>query len=260
MMNGGEAKVVLLKQPGFITVSVSASSDAKRQPNWSGIKVWACRYPFSISGDVPVTLAYGETNLAMPLVNTFKNGGKTETAVFTLRADPSLVGSLSDIGLTSGDNACWFSLPLDREAVLVRFKSRSSEAELSEFEELRNSNSTEDRQHALEMVLFKLTAAELKRIGIHQHLTVPPTKPVFWDIAGQNTCAPDYLNEEAKFSEVLRRANCPASIGIGNLCGITWVVDREKFFQARDALLAAKRAKLLGKTTSVVVEPGFQLE
>jgi len=101
----------------------------------------------------------------------------------------------------------------------------------------------------LEMVLSKLTVAELHRVGIHQLLTRPPIKPAFWEIAWQQTASPEFSSEETMFHKVLERANCQIGTGIGNCGGITWTVRQDQFFQARDALLAAKRAKLLQKTS-----------
>lgn len=258
-MNGDQAKVVMLKQPTQITVSISAKSDAKHQVNWSELQVWAGRYPFSTSGNIPVMLTYGGTNLAVPLVSTFKRNERTETAIFELQADPTLIESLSDVLLKFGDNQSSFNLPLERMELLARFTARASEEELSQFEILRNSSSGEARRAALEMVLFKLTAAELKRVGIRQCLVVPATMPVFWDVAELATCTSGYTNEQARFSEVLQRETCPA-YGIGNMRGITWAVDRKKFFQARDSLLAAKRERLLSDTTQLAIEPNFKIE
>jgi hypothetical protein len=259
LVNGEQAKAVLLKRPSQITVSVSATSNAKRQVKWSQLQVWAGRHPFSISGNAPVMLAYGGTNLSVPLMRILRDDRKTETATFELRADAALIESLSDVILKFGDNQSSFRLPLNSEDVLARFTVRASVEELSQFENFRNSGSAQNQRRALEMVLSKLTAAELHRIGINQLLTRPSSTPAFWEIAWQQTTDPAFAAEEAMFHKVLERASCQICTGIGNCGGITWTVRQDQFFQARDALLAAKRAKLLPKTT-VANGPKFTLE
>lgn len=255
------APVVMCQEPKKITISVTRKSDSELRPGWSAIKIWVGRYPFSISAESRITSTYGGMCFDVPLVKTFKDDAGDETAIFEFEADPVLLSSFSDVILKYRDDMCWFDLPFRSNAeVLTRFKMRASAAEILQWKKLRKSKFSDDQQRAMEMVLFKLTPSELKRIGIEQQLTIPPMEHPWWIVAGQNSCDPNFPHEEKIFSAVLRNANCQSLMGNGRFCSLGWSVQREEFFRCRNALLQAKRAGILTELTSIRPEPAFKLK
>ena len=153
-----------------------------------------------------------------------------------------LLTVLAVSGCRSRDLAMIPSLPADNEQRL--FRARATHEEVREFERYAASDDDASRTRAVEMVLFKLTDAELYGIGITQ---VDQSGRIDWSVAWST----DATEVMGAIVATLERAGIhhDASVSLGHA---GWYVAREDFFRAQKALLASIDVKRLGVT---VVEP-----
>ena len=247
------ADACLRKEPEQLTLTLTVKSEKGRPPDWSGMKAWAGCWPFA---------EHGGSSFDMTLVSTGQVSRGFASAVFVLRADQAIIESLSDVFtekmafMDSGSNVfrhrcqC-FQIPLSREEVLARFRARASSQEVRRLVELRTSRKPEDKDRALELVLFKLTEGELERIGIQQHLVEPHVTPYEWVVAHGSS----QDGTERAVYDVLEKAQIHPG-GFGWKYSMTWSVPRGQFFLTRRALLTARDPRV---RRCVVPLPRLQL-
>ncbi len=136
---------------------------------------------------------------------------------------------------------------LSRSEVLERFRSRTTPAEIQEFDRLAAATDSDNESRAMQLVLFKLTDKELFQIGITQNGL--PDRPV-WGVAVSH----GFSDSGRAFERALAGVGVSPS-GTMDLGMVGWYVPREQFFTARRALLAAG----LSTNEIEIVEPRFTL-
>ena len=136
---------------------------------------------------------------------------------------------------------------LSHDEVLKRFRARSSATEIREFDRLVAANDSDSQTHALEIVLFKLTADELLQIGISQDGEAGHYQ---WAVAEST----GFADGGHTFEQALARVGVQAG-GIIELGIAGYFVPREQFFIARRALLSAG----LRSNEITILEPKFTL-
>lgn len=141
------------------------------------------------------------------------------------------------------------SLPtLSRSQVLARFRERASATEVQEFERLATATDSESQVRATELVLFKLTSAELYQIGVGQ---TEYAGHFYWSLATSRA----FADGGRAFQQALQRVGI--SPGSETDLGVFgWTVPREQFFKARQALIGAN----LHTNEIMIVEPRFSLQ
>lgn len=247
------ADACLRREPEQLTLTLMVKGEKGHAPDWSGMKAWAGCWPYAERGG---------SRFDMTLVSTGQVSGRIASAVFVLQADRFTIASVSDVFTESVvvDSAsdlyrhtCWcFQIPLSREEVLARFRARASSEEVRRLAELRTSPKPEDKDRALELVLFKLTEGELERIGIQQLLVQPHVTPYDWVVARGSS---EDGTVKAVY-DVLEQAQIDSG-GFGWRKIWTWSVPMEQFFRARRALLTARDP---GVRRCAVPPPKFSLE
>jgi hypothetical protein len=132
--------------------------------------------------------------------------------------------------------------------VMERFSARATVEEIRRFEEMRTASDSDTLHRAMQMVLFKLTSAELTGIGVTQ-VQLPDRH--IWCVA--------FSSDSEQVRQAVHTALDPVGVGAGESCSrgyAGWYVNREQFFTARRALLEAAGLRELGV---VVVEPRFAM-
>jgi hypothetical protein len=137
---------------------------------------------------------------------------------------------------------------LSHSEVLAKFRARSSPAEIQEFERLAAASDSGSQTHAMETVLFKLTAEELRQIGIGQ---TEASGHFYWLLATSR----GFADDGRAFQQALQSIGVSPG-GVMDLGIAGWSVPREQSFMARRALLGAG----LHTNEITIVEPRFSLQ
>jgi hypothetical protein len=137
---------------------------------------------------------------------------------------------------------------LARNEVMKRFRSRATPEELRQFDQLASADDASSQSRATEMVLFKLTSDELSAIGVRQ---TDDGDDLDWSIAFSSSS----WDAQIAIQGALNRVGIGAW-GSGGHGVCLWFVGRDKFFAAREVLLADPEVKRLGVE---VVTPEFSL-
>jgi hypothetical protein len=138
---------------------------------------------------------------------------------------------------------------LTKDEILDRFESRASREEADEFAEVATSRTLGSRYRAMELVLFRLTDAELFSIGITQ---VDQSGLLHWAVAW----SADHGAQAEAVRGVLQRMGVGAIGSCGHGCE-GWYVRRTDFFRVRQKLLEDGAVRTSGVN---VVTPRFSFD
>ena len=179
-------------------------------------------------------------------VNTMRTAGLLTFASLLLgggcRPDSTMTSSPMAVSILTN------RMPtLTSSEVMVKFRERASAATLKDYERLVAENGVDSQTRAMELVLFRLTADELSRIGITQN----EGGSGMWCVAESTT----FADNGKAFEEALHRVGIRAS-GVMELGLVGWYVPREHYFTA----LSALRGAGLRTNEIKIIEPQFHLQ
>jgi hypothetical protein len=120
---------------------------------------------------------------------------------------------------------------------MERFRSRANAEELRQFERLASAEDAASQVRATKMVLFKLTGEELYAVGVVQ---TRDGDDFDWLVAESNSS----VEVAAAIQGTLMHAGMCAW-GSGGHGACAWYVPRERFFEARQVLLASPQVQSL---------------
>jgi hypothetical protein len=153
----------------------------------------------------------------------------------------------TEAGMTAQTEVNAIRVALLPPVFVERFRLRSTSAEIREFEELASRDDSDSQMRTVEMIFFKLTGAELAKVGISQ---TEQAGEMIWNLAFSGDSAED------KNAIYVSLENVAPSLWCGiNHRRVAWYVVRTEFFKARQALLDSESVRAL---KIIIVSPDLE--